>query len=99
MSAYIKYGRKNNADEVKKLQIFLNSNLGLNLAVNGTFGLETYKAVHAFQVKYWDQVLKPWVPHGLKTEKTSTGYVYKTTKRMINILNCPELNLPIPQLP
>ncbi len=88
---FLKMGKKNNSDEVKKLQEFLNDFLKLNppLPINGVFGLQTFKAVVKFQEQEFDTVLKPW---GLKK---GTGYVYKTTTARINNLKCPELNLPI----
>ena len=73
--------------------------LGLNIPLTGVYGPLTYEAVKQFQVKYWQEVLQPWVPFGLPNAQTPTGYVYKTTKRWINMLSCPALNLPVPQLP
>ena len=89
----------NYIDQVKKLQTFLNGNLGTNLPVDGSYGPMTIAAVNQFQVKYSAEVLAPWVQYGLPNASTPTGYVYKTTQRWINILMCPPLNLPIPQLP
>lgn len=99
LKEYIKLGKKNNPFEVKKLQQFLNNNLGLNLPITGFYGPLSFAAVSQFQVKYGEQVLKPWIPYGHRDAQTPTGYVYKTTKRWINMLNCPDLNLPIPNLP
>lgn len=101
LNKYIKYGSKNNDPvEVKKLQEFLNEYLGLKLAVSGVYDLDTYNAVKIFQVKYSKDVLHPWIPYGLTNEDVSsgTGYVYKTTKRLINLLKCPDLVLPAPSL-
>ena len=65
-----------------------------------TFGaFHGSRLVEKFQVRHWEQVLKPWVPYGLATDHTPTGYVYKTTKRWINMLHCKELELAMPQLP
>jgi hypothetical protein len=97
LSTYLRQGMR--SDEVKKLQEFLNKELGLSIPVTGYFGPQTHEAVKAFQLKYADQVLKPWVPFGLQTDKTPTGYVYKTTQRMVNMLSCSALDLPQPQLP
>lgn len=97
LSDYLKEGVTN--DAVKKLQIFLNKELELSIPVTGHFGPQTLEAVNAFQLKYSEQVLKPWIPFGLPNEKTPTGYVYKTTQHMINMLSCSTLNLPAPQLP
>ena len=98
LNEYIKLGRKNNTDEVKKLQAFLNS-LGEKLPVTGFYGALSYAAVKNFQVKAAEQILNPWISATGNVDKTGTGYVYKTTKRWINLLNCPTLNLPMPQLP
>ncbi|MEK7195441.1 MAG: immunoglobulin-like domain-containing protein, partial [Patescibacteria group bacterium] len=96
---YLRQGMKNDSEQVTKLQEFLNKELGLSLPMTGFFGQLTRAAVEQFQVKHKGEVLKPWVPYGLESENTPTGYVYKTTKRWINMLECPDLNLPIPQLP
>ncbi len=100
LNKYIKLGDKNNdKEEVKKLQVFLNEYLGLKLDVDGFYGLKTYNAVKVFQLKHQNEVLSPWVGVGkLKNENDPTGYVYKTTQRWINMIKCPELNLPIPEL-
>lgn len=98
LNDYLFFGRKNNSEQVKLLQAFLNEHLGLTLTVDGVYGKTTRDAVKAFQVKYLDEVLIPWKPFGLKSEK-GTGNVYKTTKRKINLIKCADLNLPIPQLP
>lgn len=100
LTTYIKLGDKNNdKNEVIKLQEFLNEYLGLNLPVDGFYGLKTYNAVKAFQLKHQNEVLSPWVGVGkLKKENDPTGYVYKTTQRWINMIKCPELNLPMPEL-
>src|SRR3989344_3088456 len=96
LDIYIKRGASNDPEKVKKLQSFLNREMGANIPITGFYGPLSYIWVEKFQVKYWEEVLKPWVPHGLPTDHTPTGYVYKTTRRWINMLNCPELNLPIP---
>lgn len=90
---------KNNVNDVKKLQDFLNSDLGLALNVNGIYNTATIGAVKQFQLKYPEQVLSPWVNYGFLKPNVSTGIVYKTTLRMINMLACPGSELPLPQLP
>lgn len=97
LNSFIKLGQKNDVSEVKKLQEFLNEYLGINLVVDGIYGLTTFNAVKDFQVKYANEVLAPWVPQ-LKDISVGTGYVYKTTKRWINLLKCPELEIPMPVL-
>ncbi len=99
LDSYIRLGADNDPTQVKKLQLFLNQNLGTNLPITGYYGRLTYHAVEQFQVKYKETVLLPWIPYGLANETTPTGYVYKTTKRWINELMCPPLDLPLPQLP
>ena len=91
-------GKHNDSAEVKKLQTFLNTQIGAGLTVNGVFDSATEEAVKNFQVKYWQDVLSPWKPFGLGDHQP-TGYVYKTTARMINLLSCASLNTPPPQLP
>ncbi len=94
LNEYIKYGAKNNPDEVTKLQLFLNEQYkSLDVPVDGFYGKATVAAVRKFQLDNYEEVLKPW---GIKY---STGYVYKTTKRWVNMVKCPSLNLPMPQLP
>ncbi len=82
----------NSSDEVMKLQKFLNEKMQANLPLNGLFGPATDAAVRAFQTRYLDDVLTPW---GI-TEPT--GFVYLTTQRMINLMSCPNLSLPMPKL-
>ena len=99
LNEYIKYGAKNNPEEVKKLQIFMNKHFSLDLPLSGFYGSLTRDAVNQFQIKYSNEVLLPWVNYGLPDGKTPTGYVFKTTKRWINMIECSALNLPVPQLP
>jgi uncharacterized repeat protein (TIGR01451 family) len=98
---YIHPGRKNlnNPNEVKKLQTFLNMYLSDNLSVTGDYDSDTIAAVNQFQLQNNQSVLAPWVPYGLPNDMTPTGYVYKTTQRWINLIVCPPLDLPMPQLP
>jgi len=89
----------NNPDEVEKLQTFLDIYLGVNIPVTGVYTSQTIAAVNQFQLQNNASVLAPWVPYGLPNESTPTGYVYKTTQRWINLIVCPPLGLPLPQLP
>jgi hypothetical protein len=50
-------------------------------------------------LKYADEILAPWLPYGLASKQTATGYVYKTTQRWINKLHCEDLEIPMPTLP
>lgn len=95
----LRMGRANPVDEVKKLQLFLNEEMGSGLPVTGFFGPLTFNAVSSFQLKYASEILSPWVPYGLPSASTPTGYVYKTTRHKINEIKCATLNIPLPQLP
>ncbi|MDQ5949161.1 MAG: hypothetical protein QG589_287 [Patescibacteria group bacterium] len=100
LTTYMRFGKKNDPAEVKKLQTFLNEYLGLNIPVTGVFGLQTLAGVNKFQIKEGLEVLGPWVKAGLhKSEQEPTGYVYKTTQRRINLIKCTTLSIPQPQLP
>ncbi len=92
LAGHLFFGKKNNTEEVKKLQTFLNEHMGLNLVVDGFYGVSTRDAVKAFQEKYPAEVLAPW---GITV---GTGNVYKTTLRWINMTKCPSLALPMPEL-
>ena len=91
-------GLPNDSADVNKLQEFLNSHMDSSLPVTGFFGALTKVAVEAFQTKYYDEVLAPWVPFGLPAN-TATGFVGKTTRWKINDIQCPALDLPFPQIP
>jgi VCBS repeat-containing protein len=99
LNGYLRRGAKNDPEQVKKLQTFLNDHMQAGLPITGVFGPKTFDAVNAFQMANWDEVLKPWVAFGLPTDHTATGYVYKTTRHKINLLQCVTLNEPAPQLP
>lgn len=92
MDKFMRIGKKNDVEQVKKLQIFLNKELGLSIPVTGFFGPMTEAAVKQFQLKYAAQILTPW---GITVP---TGIVYQTTLRQINLLECPELALQLPPL-
>ena len=101
LNAYLKKGRKNKADEVKLLQTFLNEEMGAKLPITGFFGNLTHASVKKFQVKYKKDILQPWIDAGyggMDFDKNGTGYVYKTTKRAINMMKCAQLEEPMPEL-
>ncbi len=94
---HIKYGANNNPIEVQKLQVFLNHHMGSNLAITGIYDLATMNVVDQFQLLYKEEVLQPWVDADLHCDVNEpTGYVYKTTKRWINLIMCPTLDIPMP---
>lgn len=80
---HMKADRQNDPAEVRKLQRFLALYEGFSsLKETGTYMRETLDAVHSFQDKYTSDILGPW------QTGTSTGYVYKTTRKKINELYC-----------
>lgn len=79
---HIRRGARNNPVEVTKLQEFLNTFEGATLAVTGVYDEPSYNAVHAFQQKYFKDIMGPW------GAPRSTGYVYITTKKKINEIYC-----------
>ena len=81
------------------MQQFLNEQEGANLPITGFYGVLTRAAIKTFQLKYWQEILAPWVPFGLANDHTPTGNVGKTTKWKVNQIACPSLNAPFPQIP
>lgn len=98
LNDFLYFGKKNDPEQVKLLQTFLNEELGLKLVVDGKYGRTTRNAVITFQEKYGTDILTPWAPFGLKSGK-GTGNVYKTTKWKINMIKCADLKLEAPQIP
>jgi hypothetical protein len=84
--------QRNDTEQVKKLQEFLNKWLNAEIPVTGYFGPMTYTKVKEFQKMYGDNILKPW------NLNAPTGLVYLTTLRQINILECPDLMLDLGEL-
>lgn len=80
---YIHPNRQNDSAEVEKLQAFLRDLEGHHdLQVTGVYDAATQQAVHEFQQKYSDRVLRPW---GLPMP---TRFVYYTTRKMVNEIYC-----------
>ncbi|MEK7531142.1 MAG: immunoglobulin-like domain-containing protein [Patescibacteria group bacterium] len=93
MDKHLRLGSKrNNAEQVLKLQKFLNKWMDAKLPETGFYGPQSAAAIKAFQAKYADEVLTPW------GEARPTGFVYLTTLRKINMLECPGLSIPSPIL-
>jgi peptidoglycan hydrolase-like protein with peptidoglycan-binding domain len=82
LTDYMRKGKANNPEQVKKLQAFL-AEQGIATPVTGFFGDLTEASVKTFQAKYAAEVLTPWK----LTEPT--GYVFKTTRAKINNMVCP----------
>jgi hypothetical protein len=101
LKAYLKQGRKNDPEEVKKLQTILNEELGAELPVTGFFGNLTKRWVKMYQKKFESEILKPWVDagYGERGNLAASGYAFITTRRHINIAKCEELKKePMPEL-
>ena len=98
--SYMRQGRKNDSEDVSRLQTFLNETMGAKIPVTGIFGSMTRSWVKKFQVAYHGEIIKPWIDAGYKGKdiENGTGYVYKTTKRQINMMKCSSLNIPLPDL-
>lgn len=97
---HLRPGMSSHVEEVLKLQMFLNEHMGAELPVTGHYGSLTTQWVKKFQLKHYREILEPWVNagyNGIEVHEGS-GAVYKTTKRHINMLKCPELNIPMPDL-
>lgn len=82
LTAFIRAGKENDEDQVKRLQRFLMQFEGAALEENGVFDTPTLAAVHGFQTRYAADILTPW---GIKE---STGYVYLTTRKKVNEIFC-----------
>lgn len=98
LNSYLKYGAGNDVNEVKKLQRFFNDYFQSTLPITGFFGPLTLEVVKRFQLKYSEEILNPWIKEGLLESGSPTGFVYKTTKRWIDMMVCPSLKLPIPEV-
>ena len=63
--------------------------MNANLKVTGIYDESTLKFVQAFQIKYSNDILKPW------GETRATKFAYYTTIMKINNLMCEELRLKV----
>ncbi len=79
---YMRQGYNNNAEEVRKLQIFLRVFEGFDIPVTGIYDQVTENAVRSFQNRYADDILTPW---GIDAD---TGYAFITTTLKINYIYC-----------
>lgn len=78
---FIKLGKDNDVEDVKRLQTFLNYKEGEMLVIDGVYKKVDEEAVKRFQKKY-AEVLGFW---GIRKP---TGYVYVSTLQTINKLYC-----------
>ncbi len=79
---YLRIDLDNNPAEVYKLQVFLNDYQNIETPVSGVFDQATFNSVVIFQERYADEILEPW------GHTSGTGYVYVTTKKLINEIVC-----------
>ena len=82
LTQFIRAGQDNDPDQVRRLQYVLKHFEGHDIEINGIYDDATLAAVHAFQTKYAADILEPW---GIRS---STGYVYLTTRKKINEIFC-----------
>jgi peptidoglycan hydrolase-like protein with peptidoglycan-binding domain len=82
LTQYIEFGRINEEESVRKLELFLNTHQGESLVVNGVYESIDVEAVKRFQWKYREDILDPW------RLRQPTGYVYITTLAKINSYQC-----------
>ena len=78
----LRYGRNNDAAEVKKLQRFLNKDLSITLPITGHFGLATEVAVKKLQTLHASEILDPQDING------PTGIVLNYTMPRVNKRAC-----------
>ncbi len=69
----IRLGAKNNPEDVKLLEQFLNRYENAQLPVDGIYSRADFNAVIKWQEKYADDILAPW------KLKKGTGFVFKTS--------------------
>ncbi|MBP6881024.1 MAG: hypothetical protein KBC35_00135 [Candidatus Pacebacteria bacterium] len=89
LTTYLRFDINNDPDEVRKLQHFLNQELGRSLDISGFFDLATEQAVRDFQLIHREEVLIPW---GLERD---SGFVYYTTQKKINEIMCGGRSFPL----
>jgi sugar lactone lactonase YvrE len=79
-TTFIRFGAKNDTEQVKLLEQFLNLFIGTDLPVNGIYETQDRQAVIAFQERYQEEILTPW------KLTQGTGYVYIKTLAKIKTL-------------
>lgn len=75
-------GKVNNANEVIKIEMFLNDFEGESLEQDGIYEIADYDAISKFQRKYTNDVLSVW------NINQPTGNVYISTRKKINEVYC-----------
>lgn len=85
---YLNQEWRNDSAEVIKLQYFLNYIEGFKeVGLTGVFDKTTLNAVSKFQLRYFNDILKPWGYTNSDTD-IPTGFVYILTKKKINEIYC-----------
>ena len=74
----VKFGSKNDPNDVKLLEKYLNTYEGTSLPIDGIYSKAGFAAVVKWQEKYASEILTPW---GLKK---GTGYVFTTSLKKMN---------------
>ena len=93
MDQHLRMGStKNSPEQVMKLQQFLIKYDFGRFTPTGVFGPATLAAVEAFQLANKESILYPW---GITAP---TGLAYLTTLRKLNMIECPGLMIPQPEL-
>ena len=82
LTAFIRFGAQNDAEQVRRLQTVLHDNESADIVVNGVYDTPTLLATRAFQQKYASEILTPW------RLDAPTGFVYLTTRKKINEIYC-----------
>lgn len=82
LTAFIRFGAANDADQVRRLQTVLHDDEGAALDINGVYDMPTLMATRAFQQKYAADILTPW------HLDAPTGFVYLTTRKKVNEIYC-----------
>src|SRR3989344_4623940 len=82
LTAFIKAGQKNDAEQVTRLQSVLKNYEEADVEENGEYDAKTLAAVKVFQGKYASEILTPW---GIQKP---TGYVFLTTRKKVNEVYC-----------
>ncbi len=89
---FILPGANNDAENVARLQMYLNEKLNLSLTINGTYDLATQDAVKRLQTENKGAILAPW------GQDVVSGNVYLTTVGFINEEKCNDGSLAKAQL-
>lgn len=69
----IKFGAKNNSEQVKLLEKYLNTFENAGLLIDGVYSEKDRTAVISWQEKYSADILAPW------GQTKGTGYIYRTS--------------------